>query len=63
MIREWIPHVLKDNQISEGEFIETLEKIVLNQIKRILNKREMPQIMRRETAQEGYRAPYLAIIL
>lgn len=58
MIREWAPHILRDNGISEDDFVETLEKIVLNQIKRMLNKREMPQIMRRETAQEGYRAPF-----
>ncbi len=58
MIREWAPHVLKDNRLSEEDFVETLEKIVLNQIKRMLNKREMPQIMRKETAQEGYRVPF-----
>lgn len=58
MIREWAPHVLKEDGLSEGDFVETLEKIVLNQIKRMLNKREMPQIMRRETAQEGYKIPF-----
>jgi hypothetical protein len=58
MIREWAPHVLRDNGLSEEDFVETLEKIVLNQIKRMLNKREMPQIMRKETAQEGYRVPF-----
>jgi hypothetical protein len=35
-----------------------LEKIVINQIKRMLSKREMPQIMLKETAQEGYRVPF-----
>ena len=58
MIQEWAPHVLRDNGLSEENFVETLEKIVLNQIKRMLNKREMPQIMRKETAQEGYRVPF-----
>jgi hypothetical protein len=58
MIREWAPHVLKDNGLSEEHFVETLEKIVVNQIKRMLSKREMPQIMRKETAQEGYRVPF-----
>jgi len=58
MIREWTPHVLRDYKLLEDDFVETLEKIVLNQIKRLLNKREMPQIMRKETAQEGYRVPF-----
>jgi hypothetical protein len=58
MIREWAQHVLRDNNLSEDDFVETLEKIVLNQIKRMLSKREMPQIMRKETAQEGYRVPF-----
>ncbi len=58
MIREWAPHVLGGYGISEKDFVETLEKIILNQIKRLLSKREMPQIMRKETAQEGYRVPF-----
>jgi hypothetical protein len=58
MIREWAPQVLKDYSLSEDEFVETLDKIVLNQTKRLLSKREMPQIMRKETAQEGYRVPF-----
>jgi hypothetical protein len=58
MIREWAPHVLKEHSLSEDEFVETLDKIVLNQTKRLLSKREMPQIMLKETAQEGYRVPF-----
>jgi hypothetical protein len=58
MIREWAPHVLRSEGLAEDDFVETLEKIVLNQIKRMLNNREMPQIMRKETAQEGYRVPF-----
>ncbi|MDQ3820753.1 MAG: hypothetical protein M3362_24130, partial [Acidobacteriota bacterium] len=58
MIREWAPHVLKDHSLPEDAFVEALDKIVLNQIKRLLSKREMPQIMRKETAQEGYRVPF-----
>lgn len=58
MIREWTPHVLQGNELTEGDFNETLERIVLNQIKRLLNKREMPPIMRKETVQEGYRVPF-----
>lgn len=58
MIREWTPHVLKEQKLSENDFVESLEKIVLNHTKRMLSKREMPQIMRKETAQEGYRVPF-----
>ncbi|TLU84275.1 MAG: ATP-binding protein, partial [Chlorobium sp.] len=58
MIREWTPKVLHDNKLSEGDFVETLEKIVLNQIKRLLSKREMPQIMQKDFAQEGFRIPF-----
>lgn len=58
MIREWAPHVLRDKGLSEEDFVKTLEKIVLNQIQRMLNKREMPPIMRKETAQEGYTVPF-----
>nr|VFJ55470.1 MAG: hypothetical protein BECKFW1821B_GA0114236_102315 [Candidatus Kentron sp. FW]VFJ76112.1 MAG: hypothetical protein BECKFW1821C_GA0114237_10996 [Candidatus Kentron sp. FW] len=58
MIREWAPHVIKDRQLSKEDFIETLGKIVLNQIKRILSKREMPRIMSGGMAQEGYRVPF-----
>jgi len=58
MIREWAPHVLKGHSLPENGFVETLDKIVLNQTKRMLSKREMPQIMRQETAQEGYRVPF-----
>ena len=56
MMREWIIHVLKA-RISRQDFLASLETIVLNQIKRLLNKREMPSIVA-ETAQEGYRAPF-----
>lgn len=58
MIREWAPHVLKEQVLPESDFIEGLEKIVLNQVKRLLNKREMPSIIRKDTAQEGYRVPF-----
>jgi len=58
MIREWAPHVLRAHSLPEDGFVETLDKIVLNQTKRLLSKREMPQIMRKETAQEGYRVPF-----
>lgn len=58
MIREWTPHVLSQQKLSEHDFVEILEKMVLNHTKRMLSKRVMPQIMRKETAQEGYRVPF-----
>ena len=58
MIREWTPQVLKEQAIPHDQFVESLEGIVLNQIDRLLNKREMPSIIHRETAQEGYRVPF-----
>ena len=58
MIREWAPHVLREHGLTESEFVESLERIVLSQIQRLLNKREMPSIIRKETAQEGYRVPF-----
>lgn len=59
MMREWTRHVLQEyGDLSEEHFVEALERIILNQIERLLNKREMPQIMRKETAQEGYRVPF-----
>jgi hypothetical protein len=58
MMREWIGHSLKGRQLSKQEFLSHLDTIVLNQIRRLLNKREMPSIIRGETVQEGYRAPF-----
>lgn len=58
MMREWVGHVLKEKGISRQDFVLHLEAIILNQIKRLLTKREMPSIIRKETAQEGYRAPF-----
>src|ERR1043166_7901719 len=56
MMREWIGHILKERNLLPEHFLEGLETIVLNQIKRLLSKREMPSIICTETAQEGYRA-------
>ena len=58
MMREWIQHILKEKNLAKKSFINHLDTIVLNQIKRLLNKREMPSIIRKETAQEGYRVPF-----
>jgi hypothetical protein len=56
MVREWTGHMLRHRQLSKHEFLSHLDTIILNQIKRLLSKREMPSIMRKEAAQEGYRA-------
>ncbi|NYT09872.1 MAG: ATP-binding protein [Methanosarcinales archaeon] len=58
MMHEWIDHALKRKQLSKQDFLYQLDAIILNQIKRLLSKREMPAIIRKETAQEGYRAPF-----
>lgn len=58
MIREWIGHILKERNLAKQKFVSNLDTIILNQIKRLLTKREMPSIIRKETAQEGYRAPF-----
>lgn len=58
MMREWVSHILKERSLTRESFLESLDTIVLNQIKRLLNKREMPSIIRKETAQEGYRASF-----
>jgi len=56
MMREWINHILRERHLSREDFLATLDMMILNQIKRLLNKREMPSIICKETAQEGYRA-------
>lgn len=58
MMREWIPHLLKAKNLSKRAFVSHLDTVILNQIKRLLCKREMPSIIRKETVQEGYRAPF-----
>ena len=58
MMREWVGHILKERNLSKQKFVSNLDIIILNQIKRLLTKKEMPSIIRKETAQEGYRAPF-----
>jgi len=58
MIREWVGHLLRERNLPKDTFISYLDTVVLNQVRRLLNKREMPSIIRKETAQEGYRAPF-----
>jgi hypothetical protein len=57
MIREWVGHILKRKKISKQEFLTQFDKIIRNQIERILNKRDMPSIMR-DAATEGARPPF-----
>ena len=58
MMREWTPHLLRERGFARQSFISNLDTVVHNQITRLLNKREMPSIIRKETVQEGYRAPF-----
>jgi hypothetical protein len=58
MMREWVGHLLKERGMARARFVTSLDLIILNQIKRLLTKREMPSIIRKDTAQEGYRAPF-----
>ena len=58
MIREWGGHVLKQRNLTKQEFLLHLDTIILNQLKRLLSKREMPPIMINETVQGGYRAAF-----
>jgi hypothetical protein len=58
MMREWVRHVFSERALPGKSFVTLLDTIILNQIKRLLSKREMPSIIRKETAQEGYRAPF-----
>jgi hypothetical protein len=46
--------------LSRGDFLSGLDTIVLNQIGRVLTKRDMPPIMQKEDAQEGFRTPFPA---
>lgn len=58
MMREWVGHILKSKNFTKEDFLSNLDTIIINQVKRLLNKREMPSIIRKEAAQEGYRAPF-----
>jgi hypothetical protein len=58
MIRECIGHVLNAKEVTKDSFIGELDAIVQSQISRVLSRREMPSIMQKDEAQEGYRAPF-----
>lgn len=58
MMREWIPHILKQRKLERQAFTEQLDTLLLNQIGRLLNKRQMPSITFKETIQERYRVPF-----
>jgi hypothetical protein len=58
MIREWIGHVLSARGLDRVTFTEELDAIFRSQIGRVLGKREMPSIMQKDEAQEGFRVPF-----
>jgi len=45
MLREWVEHSLKRQDRNKREFLDRLDEIILNQIRRILCRQEMPAIM------------------
>ena len=45
MMREWIAHTLKRKGMDKQDFLTHLDAIVLNQVRRLLKKREMPSII------------------
>ena len=45
MLREWAEHSLKLQDRRKQEFLDRLDEIILNQIRRILCRQEMPTIM------------------
>src|SRR6202007_711089 len=51
MSREWIAHILKERLFKREDFVSGLNTIILNQLKRLLTKREMPAMLRKDTAQ------------
>jgi len=55
MMREWSGHLLRDRQMSRGEFAAHLDMVLYNQIERLISKRAMPSIIRKETVDERYR--------
>jgi hypothetical protein len=58
MIREWIGHVLSAKGLDRTIFTEELDAIFRSQIGRVLGKREMPSIMQKDEAQEGFRVSF-----
>jgi hypothetical protein len=58
MMREWVPHLLRRRQISRQVFLGILDSLLMAQMRRMLMKREMPSILRKEIAQEGFRPSF-----
>lgn len=58
MMREWVGQVLNERSMKPSDFVMYLDRIVANQLTRLLSKREMPSIIHKEMAEEGYRAPF-----
>lgn len=58
MMHEWSGHLLEARGISREEFAGHLDKLLHNQIERLISKRAMPSIMRNETVDERFRARF-----
>jgi hypothetical protein len=54
MMREWVPQALKRKGITKQDFLVHLDTIILNQVKLLLEKREMPSIIRKETTEAPF---------
>jgi len=58
MIREWSGHLLPEHGMTREEFADHLDMVLHNQIDRLISKRAMPSIMRKEVVDEGFRARF-----
>ncbi|MGJ4999624.1 NACHT domain-containing protein [Bradyrhizobium sp. HKCCYLS3077] len=58
MIREWSGHALRVRSLNFDKFIVELDAIFQSQIARVLYRREMPSIMQKDEAQEGFLVPF-----
>lgn len=58
MMQEWIRHIVCDKRLPRQDFLKYLDIIILNQIKRLLDKKEMPSIIRGASAQEQSLIPF-----
>lgn len=58
MMREWSGHILQERGMRRKGFANHLDMVLHNQIERLISKREMPSIIRKETVDERYRARF-----
>lgn len=45
MLREWVKHNLRERKFSETDFLESMDIIVTNELKRLLDKNSIPSII------------------